>query len=259
LNPIYYFSGTGGSLAAARRICAALPEYSPVPIAAMRDEKRISVDADAMGLVFPLYYAGLPGIVADFLRKLEFKMPCYIFAAVSCGLPWTGYALHQSKWLLRKKGQELSAGFYVKMVDNYLPHFDMPLPEAQEPVYQNVKAKVDAIIECVRRREKKVEREKALLLYPTNPIYIPLLKRNDRFYTVDETCTSCGICRKVCPVNNIELKDGKPVWMHNCEFCLACIHYCPQKAIQWKDITQKKGRYHYKGISSKEIAKQKTL
>jgi ferredoxin len=256
---LFYFSGTGGSLHAARRICKELPEFSPVPIAALRNEKIISVDSDAAGFVFPLYYAGLPNIVAEFVKKLEFAKPCYIFAAVPCGLPWSGYALHQMKWLLRKKKQKLSTGFYIKMVDNFLPHFDMPAEDTLGAVYAGVDGKLGSIVEAVRRREKTVEHEQALLLYPSHPIYMPKLARNDRFYSVDDTCTSCGICRKVCPVNNVELKDGKPVWLHSCEFCLACIQYCPQKAIQWKDITQKKGRYHYKGVSAGEIAKQKQL
>jgi len=219
----------------------------------------VTVDADAIGLAFPLYYAGLPNIVAQFVSKLKFDKPCYIFAVVSCGFPWSGYALHQLKWLLRKKRQQLSAGFYVKMVDNFLLHFDMPDAKAQEALYAEADAKLAAIIGYAGRREKNVERETAWFLYPSHPIYMPKLRQMDRFYTADENCNSCGVCQKVCPVNNIELKDGKPVWLHRCEFCQACIQYCPQKAIQWKNVTQKKGRYHYRGISDREIAKQKQM
>jgi ferredoxin len=258
-NPIFYFSGTGGCLAAAKKLCEEMPEFSPVPIAALEGESSVSVDAGAVGLVFPLFYAGLPNIVDRFMKKLAFARPCYVFAVVACGFPWSGYALHKLKWMLGRKKQKLSAGFYLPMVDNFLPHFDMPTPEDQEAVYASVDAKLAAIIECLKNRGRKVEHEKALLLYPSHAVYMPKLKQNDRFFKADETCSSCGICQKVCPVGNIELKGGKPEWLHRCEFCLACIQYCPQKAIQWKDITQKKGRYHYKGIAAGEIAKQKSL
>jgi ferredoxin len=257
MNPVFYFSGTGGSLSMTKTVCEKLTEFTPVPIAALAGEKTYKVNAESVGLVFPLYYAGLPAIVAEFVKKLEFEKSCYVFAAVTCGFPWSGYALHQIKGLLRKKGQKLSAGFYIKMVDNYLPHFDMPGAEDQETIAAKANEKLDTIIESVSKREKKIEHEKALWLYPSYLIYMPLLKRYDRFYTADENCNSCGRCQSVCPVNNVELKDGKPQWLNHCEFCLACIHYCPKKAIQWKDITEKKGRYHYKGISAAEIAKQK--
>lgn len=258
-KPIFYFSGTGGSLYAARRIAAELPEFAPVPIAALEGEPNITVDADAVGFVFPLYYAGLPNIMERFAKKLAFTHPCYIFAVVPCGVPWSGYALHQLNGLLRRKGQKLSGGFILKMVDNYLPHFDMPDAQAQQAHDSAVDAKLADIIGVIQRREKKVEREQGLFLYPSHFIYAPSFARQDRHYSVDDTCNSCGICQKVCPVNNVELKDGKPAWLHRCEFCLACIHYCPQKAIQWKVITRKRGRYHYKGISAGEIAKQKQI
>lgn len=259
MNPLFYFSGTGGSLAAAKMICSELNDFEPVPIAAFAGNNSYTVNAEAAGFVFPLYFAGFPNIVEGFVKKLQFEKPCYIFAAVTCGFPWSGYALYQLKRELRKKVQKLSAGFYIKMVDNYLPHFEMPSTEKQEEFSAKAEDKLRGIIECIRKREKKIESESALLLYPSHLIYIPLLKRYDRFYKVNESCNSCGICRNVCPVNNIELKDGKPEWLHSCEFCLACIHYCTQKAIQWKNITENKGRYHYKGISAAEIAKQKTF
>lgn len=257
-NTVFYFSGTGGCLAAAKHICADLPGFLPVPIAALSGEE-ITVDADAAGFVFPLYYAGLPNIVDRFVKNLSFARPCYVFSVVACGFPWSGWALHKLKVLLASKNQKLSAGFYLPMVDNFLPHFDMPKLEEQEAVYAKVDAKLTAILECVKNRAKKVEHEQALLLYPSHAVYMPGINRNDRFFQSDGKCNSCGVCAKTCPVNNIEMKEGKPAWQHRCEFCLACIHYCPQQAIQWKDVTQSRGRYHFKGISAADIAAQKRL
>ena len=74
-------------------------------------------------------------------------------------------------------------------------------------------------------------------------------------YNVNENCTGCGICLKLCPVENIEMTDGKPSFKNNCEQCLSCIHYCPQKAINYKNITQKRKRYNNPYIKYDELIK----
>ncbi len=47
-----------------------------------------------------------------------------------------------------------------------------------------------------------------------------------------DLCVGCGICVEVCPVQTIELVDGKSViHSENCIGCGECIQNCPEKAI----------------------------
>ena len=46
-------------------------------------------------------------------------------------------------------------------------------------------------------------------------------------------------------MKNIELEEGRPVWLHHCKACQACIQYCPVEAIQHG----KKGRRPAGGIA----------
>ena len=57
----------------------------------------------------------------------------------------------------------------------------------------------------------------------------------------------------MCPANNIKMNDGKPEWQHKCEKCVACMQWCPQKSIQYKKVTVKRGRYHHPDVVVKEL------
>lgn len=71
-NRIYFFTGTGNSLKVAEEIAKKLPKCETVAI--NRDvEIGIQGDFERIGFVFPVYYWGLPVMVADFLRKANFK------------------------------------------------------------------------------------------------------------------------------------------------------------------------------------------
>ena len=54
-------------------------------------------------------------------------------------------------------------------------------------------------------------------------------------YIVDENCIGCGTCAKVCPSDNIEIRDKRPVFLNRCEGCFGCLHNCPKVAIHLKN------------------------
>ncbi len=257
-DTIFYFTGTGNSLAVAKKL-AAQAGYELAPMAALRDAEEVRIDCGRVGLVFPLYYTGLPLIVKRFIQKLEFQNKPYIFAVVTCGDTQYSYALHGMRSELKQKGQRLSAGFTVPMVDNYLPIYKMPRPDELETVNRGVDEKAHAIAEVIHRGEEKMEREGKWIFHAIYPRFALVAPKLDRKFTVGEACNGCGTCEKVCPVENIQIKDGKPSYLHHCEFCLACIHHCPKTAIEWKDKTRGKGRYRYPEVTLKEIMGQKTM
>lgn len=60
---LYYFTGTGNSLAVARVIADRLPDTELIPMLLLDGEKiRAQKDAN-IGIISPLYAMGLPGIV----------------------------------------------------------------------------------------------------------------------------------------------------------------------------------------------------
>ena len=75
----------------------------------------------------------------------------------------------------------------------------------------------------------------------------------DTDFWVQENCTGCGICAKICPAENIKMENNKPVWQHQCQYCLACIHWCPKESIEFKEDSLAKERYHNPDIQCFEV------
>jgi flavodoxin len=84
---IYYFTGTGNSLAIARDI-AEKTNGTILSISSFIDRQSIRTSANTIGIVFPCYLAqlyGLPLIVGQFVKKLEDIKSKYIFAVCTYG------------------------------------------------------------------------------------------------------------------------------------------------------------------------------
>ena len=82
---------------------------------------------------------------------------------------------------------------------------------------------------------------------PVNPIFYRFFVKANAF-RADDACISCGQCVKRCPMNNILLKEGKPVWGKECTHCMACICYCPAEAIEYGKKSVGKPRYHFEQL-----------
>jgi ferredoxin/flavodoxin len=256
---IYYFSGAGNSLAVARRIAKALGECELVPVAkALKEPSLLDCRQKTVGFIFPNYYMGIPNIVTNFMKSIKFNKPEYLFAVVTSGHPF-GICLSQLNRILREKGIRLSYGSYIAMPDNYLPYFNITPENAQE-ILAKAGAKLERITKDIVAFKKKIT-EPTLIFGPLmrlwNRRWTLTYAERDKNFTVDDTCTSCGICEKVCPVVNVIMKGPRPEWKHHCEQCYACMHFCPVCAIQYGNTTLNKHRYHHPDASHSDISGQK--
>ncbi len=68
-NRIYFFTGTGNSLNAAKKIAESLPDCELVAIC--KDTTlEVPSGCERIGFVFPNYAGGPPKMVADFVRNM---------------------------------------------------------------------------------------------------------------------------------------------------------------------------------------------
>ena len=252
---IYYFSATGNSLVVAKDLAQGLEPAELIPI-----NKVLSCpDAtafDRVGFVFPVYMFGLPLIVAEFLKTVKINPGAYCFSVATLGgLPGRAHTL--AKNILQGRGIKLACGFSVVMPGNYLILYPTFSQKLQQGIFARQKVKTSRIIDYVRQRKKGVFEEGFLvnyllykLLYAGGSRLIPLSAKG---FWATQDCTRCGLCARVCPVKNIRLEDGRPLWLTNCQHCLACLQWCPTEAIQYKKMTIGKRRYHHPDVSVCEI------
>jgi len=258
---MYYFTGTGNSLAAARKICGHLGDCDLVSIASLATTTGdIRAGSERVGIVCPVYDFGLPSIVAEFVRRLDLSSAGYCFAVLTMG-GFGASALHQIDDLVfAHSKRHLDAAFTVRMVGNFVPFYDPARGAKRDKLLAEADSKLAEIAASI---------DKGLTVRPGIAPFTSLIKRfiydgfirtihdADKNFFADEKCSSCGTCAAVCPVKNIEMVNEKPVWKHHCELCCACIHFCPAEAIQYGPKTKKRGRYKNPSVTLMDMKKQR--
>lgn len=258
---IFYFSGTGNSLQAAKLISEHNGERLISIAALMHLKKEVYEytleENEIIGFVYPIYAWAPPMMVMEFIKKLKFNnyKGNYTFSAVTCGGN-IGNTMKLMANSLKLVGLELHSGFSVKMPSNYVIMGDI---EAKDNVNEKLFAaetELKSINQIIKNRQKGIfQVVKGFMPFVRTSVISPLFNKSalstKKFYAEDK-CTGCGICEKVCNAQTIKV-DKKPSWGMECTQCLACLHLCPVKAIQFGKGTERKGRYINPNVKISEM------
>lgn len=253
---IYYYTGTGNSLWASRRLAEGLPDARIHSLSAMRRTGESPAGAESIGLVFPVYIWGVPAPVVRFLDFLQPVKPSYFFAvAVNAGQ--VAGTLVELEKLLLARGMLLSAGFALTMPSNYIAWGGPGSDEKLERIYGKAEEKLEAILGVVKREESLPVEKGPLwqrsLFGLVHKLSYPHVPGMDKVFFSDEKCDGCGTCVKICPSGNVSLENGRPVWHHDCEQCFSCLQWCPREAIQAGKKTSGSRRYHHPEVTLKDM------
>ena len=257
---IYYFSGTGNSLAVAQSIAGGTgQEISNHLIATPKGS-----DNEVVGFVCPVYAWGIPrhfkGIIRDWMRMIstkEIAKPEYIFMVLTCGDD-IGMTDREMSRLLNEGGHNLDACFSIAMPNTYvcLPGFDIDPADLQQHKLQTAKGRILKIVGHINQRKRgltdvvrgTVPRLKSYVLRPLFNSFLT----GDKHFLATNDCIGCGLCQRICPLQNITSSSaGKPQWNGNCADCLRCYHLCPKHAIHYAGRTHTKGQYHHMVLDEK--------
>lgn len=254
---IYYFSGTGNSLAVARDVAAQLGNGEVRSIPQEMEAEHWKVDAEQVGFVFPLYYVGIPRIVQEFVNRMDLDKVETIFTVVTKGWPIVGGALSQMRFLLKAKGRRLDAGFYIQLPMNDITLVGVASPETQTKLLAEASAVIRRIAANIELKRRKFDLEPLWFLwrFRNNP-FIARVREEDHYFSAEPSCVGCETCAKVCPVQDIAIENGNPRWLGQCEQCLACFHFCPKKAIRFNGRGGDQAQYHHPEVRLNELVTQ---
>ena len=244
---VFYFTATGNSLYAAKRL-----DKNPVSIPKIiKDEAKYS--DDKIGVVCPVYCGEIPHIVKRFLALSKFDTP-YMYLILTYGASASDCAEFTENEF-KKFGLHFDYIDTVHCVDNYLPVFDMA---EERKIDKQTDSQIDSIIRnigiskkyipSVTDEDRRLHKQVATL----NKI-LPSFN-NGKMIKITDNCVGCGVCEKVCPIGNITVLTGfAKRRSKKCEYCLACVHACPKKAIVVKREKNKNERYRNENVSLEEI------
>ena len=254
---IFYFTATGNSLHVAKTIGGKLHSIPQL----MRD-RQFNFEDDIIGFVFPIYGLTLPKIVREFIENINFKAN-YTFAIGTYGRIF-GSCMYDLAKHFDKKGSKLNYADTVKMVDNYLPIFEMN-DQINKSNAEKISENLTRVVTNIHNKINHVSYSNILKRVFTHVIQSHSTHffdgKSAQNYIINENCNKCGICIKTCPTGNIDIKD-KVIFSSNCETCYSCIQNCPKNAIHLKN-ERSNARFRNENVSINEIIqancqKQKT-
>jgi ferredoxin len=258
---LFYFSASGNSLSLTHKLAKELGNCEIISIAKEIRNEEVKVKTPKVGFIFPIYAWGLPRIVSDFVQKLKIPHGSYVFAVATCvAIP--GNTLKELKTTLGKNEINLNSGFVTRAesaslmkmnaLDNIIKFLD-----TKRNKIKYVNDRMHEIVDCIKK-EKNMAPETSnwsagVFGSAFHRMGINAFKTKGSEFTINEDCSKCGTCLKVCPRNNIELLETGPKFNNDCELCHACIQWCPKFAIRHSDFDPLRKQYRNPNIVLSDI------
>lgn len=243
---LFYFSGTGNSKYIAELFCQKMGAkcYS---IEETIDVGKLINSEEVIGFCYPIYGSRVPrnmrGFIQKYLPDLKGKK-LIIFA---------------TQWLFSGDGARVLTDLFPKnhIEVIYAEHFNMPnnvsnlffLRQVSEQKMERkiLKAEKKLDLVCQDIKLGKIKKRgfsgfsKFLgvlqgSLWQKESTSVDLVagsmeEKLAKSVRINQNCTRCGVCIKVCPVNNLKLENKIIQHNNDCVGCYRCVNMCPELAI----------------------------
>lgn len=232
-----YFSGTGNSKYALEVF---LKEFNNDSAMFSIEDKNLVeqlCNHDELVFSYPVQYSAVPKILRDFIHNnSEIWHGKRVFIIATMAL-FSGDGAGVLGRLLKRYGAIITGGLHLQMPDSI----------ADEKVLKRSHKKDARLVE---KAAEKAVKAAALIKsgkYPQEGL--GLFSRISGFLTqrlwfvhrtqkysnqlkIDaDKCVGCSKCAKVCPTENIVMRDNKAKGNDRCTMCYRCVNLCPKQAI----------------------------
>lgn len=285
---ILAYSGTGNCYAAAKQL-AELIDGEVEHLTADLFNQPEKITADTLVIIFPTYAYGMPATVKKFIKKNTFDVK-YLCVLSTYGSKHGG-ALAEAIKAFKKRGQKVHYTNGAKSVENYVHVFGNR--QIKEKMVQKRTTIQSQKMELIAQDILAKKENKRVMFRPFSSMVACIGRKAYSLltarYRVLDTCTSCGICYRICPANAITMKEKpakpgerivgcsagcsschcaidkeseaktKKVPKFNrkkCDHCQGCLQLCPQKALRFGRIKPNTPRYNHPDTNLKELLKR---
>ncbi|MCR5507314.1 MAG: EFR1 family ferrodoxin [Lachnospiraceae bacterium] len=245
---VIYFSATGNTEFIAKKLSGKINDDALNLINRIRENDYSPIESSSPFIICaPVYVCEMPRFFAQYLKNVELKGNKKVYFVFTSG-GYTGIAGYLAEKLIKKKGMTYMGRAEFKMPRNYLINTRYPMLSDEENIARiklscdKIPSVAEKILKGERLKARHITLFEKLITLPFNPVWVKHKHTADLFCSTDK-CIGCGKCTKLCPFDNIDLVDGRPVWGDRCEHCMACISNCPVEAIEYGDISLNQPRY----------------
>ncbi len=247
---VLYFSATGNTEFIANELAKRLNDECINLLDRIKTQNHAPLHSETPFIICaPVYVCEMPRFMSKYLKEQAFSGSKEVYFIFTSG-GYCGISGILAKSLFKRKHMVYRGHAEFKMPRNYVANDSYPmLPKAEvEERILGAYRQLDHVASHIRAGRELTARHvylfETLITVPFNPVWCKYKLTAKDFYAKD-CCIGCGKCEKLCPLNNIKLTDGKPVWGNQCTHCMACIGNCPVSAIEYGTITQNKEHYRF--------------
>lgn len=247
---ILYFSATGNTKLMAKALAECLNDDAVDLLSRIKKKDYSEIRSDRPFIICtPVYVSELPSFFSDYLKKAALTGSKDVYGVLTNG-GFSGIAGGQLKRIIRRKKLKFKGYAEYKLPGNHITNKSHK-PIGPEEIHERIRTslrKIEKDAEVIRNGKCFKNRHIFLLEYLVTVPVAPVLcyyNQGTAGFRIKDNCISCGKCEKLCPMNVIAMQDGKPVWnIKRCAHCMSCIQNCPVEAIEYKDVSEGRKRYH---------------
>lgn len=243
---VLYFSGTGNSRYIAKKAAEYLADdLVDIGLYARKQTGAMLHSDKPWVLVVPAYCSYVPLVVERFLLDSTLEGNRALYLLMTCGGTFSRVGVnHRFDKIVRQKGLTYRGIARLWMPENYITMFAAPPEKVCKAIIENTTKRAQKVFADIANDKNLFTlRLPSFFTYTVNRNFYRS-KVTDKPYWASDRCIGCGKCQALCPLDNIEMKDGKPLWKGNCTQCMACIGACPKAAIEYGNKTKHKRRYY---------------